>query len=115
MPQSLHQNYAHIVFSTKNRADHVHILLQTSKHIADTEFIRQLKGSSSRWMGEQGESKFQWQSGYGWFSVGAGDLDQARKYIENQKHHHKTMTYQDEFRKFLKQYGIDFDEKYVWD
>lgn len=118
MPQSLHQTYAHLVFSTKNRAplitaeietelynylggivrnlkatpiaingmpDHVHLIIQSSKHTADTEFIRQLKGSSSKWMTEKGSLNFAWQAGYGWFSLSHKDLPAAIGYVEKKK------------------------------
>jgi len=96
-------------------ADHVHLLIRASKSVADQDFMRQLKGGSSKWMSEQGISKFQWQKGYGWFSVSAKDLAAARTYVENQKKHHAKVSFQDELRKFLISYGIDFDERYLWD
>ena len=58
---------------------------------------------------------FAWQKGYGWFGVSAKDLPTARRYVENQKSHHSRISFQDEFRKFLTTYGIDFDERYLWD
>ncbi|YCM42644.1 hypothetical protein V2O64_15130 [Verrucomicrobiaceae bacterium 227] len=66
-------------------------------------------------MSDQGEREFQWQKGYGWFSVGPKDLEVAQGYLAKQKEHHETVTFQDEFRKFLKEYAADYDEKYVWD
>ncbi|MGJ8698136.1 MAG: IS200/IS605 family transposase [Verrucomicrobiaceae bacterium] len=148
MGQSLHQAYAHIVFSTKDRRnqihgeiesplhaylggiardldttllaangmpDHLHLLIRVNKNIADADFMKHLKGSSSKWMNDQGINGFQWQQGYGWFSLGHKDLTSATNYLAKQKEHHQTQTFQDEFRKFLKQYAIDFDERYVWD
>ncbi len=148
MPQSLHQVYGHIVFSTKGRTpiidanieiklyaymagiildlkaepviingmpDHVHVLVKSSKHVTDIDFIRQLKGSSSKWITAQGVKNFKWQGGYGWFGVSAKDLTVAKKYIENQKQHHSSTSFQDEFKSFLTKYNIPYDERYVWD
>ena len=95
--------------------DHVHLLIRASKKVADMEFLRQVKGSSSKWMSEQGIEGFKWQGGYGWFGVSAKDLPQAQRYVEKQKEHHRTVTFKEEFRKFLRQYRIEFDERYVWD
>lgn len=95
--------------------DHVHLLFRASKSVTDQDFMRKLKGSSSKWMGEQGISKFAWQRGYGWFGVSSKDLPVAREYIGNQKEHHAKVSFQDEFRKFLIKYEIDFDERYLWD
>ena len=148
MGQSLHQAYAHLVFSTKDRRDqihgeietklysylggiardlkapllaingmpdHLHLLIRVHKNLADAEFMKQLKGSSSKWMSEQGERGFQWQAGYGWFSVGPKDLEVAKGYLAKQKEHHRTVTFQDEYRKFLEEYQVEYDERYVWD
>ena len=95
--------------------DHVHLLIRTNKNMADADFMKNLKGSSSKWMNEEGNVKFKWQSGYGWFSVSAKDLDLARGYLAKQKEHHKVLTFQDEYRRFLKNYGVEYDEAYVWE
>jgi len=59
--------------------------------------------------------KFAWQRGYGAFSVGPTDLDALVAYIDAQETHHRKQTFQDEFRAFLKKYGVEWDERYVWD
>jgi hypothetical protein len=59
--------------------------------------------------------KFQWQAGYGAFSVSRSKVDQVREYIEGRMEHHKKMTFQEEFRALLDKHGIEFDERYVWD
>ena len=59
--------------------------------------------------------KFAWQSGYGAFSIGRSGVDELRKYIQGQREHHQKVSFQDEYRLFLKKYEIEFDEKYVWD
>ena len=58
---------------------------------------------------------FAWQRGYGAFSVGPGDQESLLNYIDNQEEHHRTRTFQDEFRAFLAKYKIEYDERYVWD
>jgi putative transposase len=98
-------------------ANHVHLLIRESKSVADQIFIGQLKGDSSRWVNRtlQKMGRFSWQDGYGWFSVGPADLEIATNYIRNQKGHHRSVSFEDEFRQFLKKYGIEHDERYVWD
>ena len=59
--------------------------------------------------------KFSWQEGYGAFSYSKSQIDNVVKYILNQKEHHKTKSFQEEFLLFLKNYEIEFDEKYIWD
>ncbi|MFO8000074.1 MAG: IS200/IS605 family transposase [Marinilabilia sp.] len=97
--------------------DHVHILCLLSRKIALMKLIEELKSHSSNWMKTKG-TKFQnfyWQNGYGGFSVNPSEIEVVRKYILNQEEHHKKMTFQDEFRAFLKKYDVEYDERYVWD
>jgi putative transposase len=98
-------------------ANHVHLLIRESKSVADQDFMGQLKGDSSRWMNQcfSDRPRFSWQDGYGWFSVSPADVETAAGYIRNQKEHHKTLTFEDEFRQFLRKYGVAYDERYVWD
>ncbi len=97
--------------------DHVHLLIRESKSVADQDFIGQLKGDSSRWINQtfDGLPRFQWQAGYGWFSVSPADVETARNYIRGQKAHHAEVTFKEEYRQFLKKYDITYDERYVWD
>ncbi|MBN1515172.1 transposase [Candidatus Sumerlaeota bacterium] len=151
MPQSLVQNYQHIVFSTKNRAaflsdsgirqemhaylggacrdsdspslavggvaDHVHILCRLSKHLAIVNFIRDIKRESSKWIKTKDSTyqAFQWQNGYGAFSVSPSHVPDLIRYIGEQEAHHHRESFQDEFRRLLKKYGLEWDERYVWD
>ena len=55
------------------------------------------------------------QNGYGAFSIGQSQLNDLCRYIGNQRQHHRTVTFQEEFRKLLERYDVSFDERYVWD
>ena len=65
---------------------------------------------------EQGRdfTDFEWQGGYADFSVCQSNLEQVRRYIAGQEEHHRKVSFQDEFREFLKRYAVEFDERYVW-
>ena len=97
--------------------DHVHVLCQLSKNIALSSLIQKLKSSSSKWMkGKSTElSNFYWQNGYGAFSVSPTNVDSVINYIKNQHEHHREKTFQEEYRNFLKEYKVEFDERYLWD
>jgi putative transposase len=97
-------------------ANHIHLLISQSKNIALSDLMEELKKSSSRWMKEQGNefSRFQWQDGYGGFSIGASQIPQIKTYFAKQKLHHKKVSFQDEFMEFLKRYEIGYNEKYLW-
>ena len=139
MPQSLSYLLTHIVFSTKDRAPvldaavrpSLHAYLATdarnldcetfrvglSRTITMAQLIEELKTSSSKWLKTQSPAlaAFAWQRGYGAFSVGPSDLNALLHYIDHQEEHHRTHTFQEEYRAFLTKYGIECDERYAWD
>jgi REP element-mobilizing transposase RayT len=97
--------------------DHVHLAIRLARTLAIADLIENLKTSSSKWLKTQspGLSPFAWQRGYACFSVGPADLNSLCAYIDNQEEHHHTRTFQEEYRMFLKKYGVDHDETYAWD
>jgi putative transposase len=97
--------------------DHVHILCRLSKTLDVSTLIRELKRDSSKWIKDENPElvDFYWQQGYGAFSVSPSHVDALMKYIANQEEHHRRETFQDEFRRLCKKYGVEIDERYVWD
>ena len=94
--------------------DHVHILCQLSKTLSVADLVRELKRESSKWLKPR-IANFQWQQGYGAFSVSPSHVDALKDYIRNQQEHHRIETYQDELRRLFRKYGVEFDERYVWE
>ncbi len=102
--------------------DHMHILYLQSRTVATAHVAETVKRETSRWIKEQKREvadpylvKFAWQSGYAAFSVSESNVEKVRAYIAGQEEHHKRVSFQDEYRAFLKKHGVEFDEKYVWD
>ena len=97
--------------------DHVHVLLSLSRTCTVAHLVEMVKKRSSKWIKTKGDRfhEFQWQTGYGVFSVSSSRVDEVTKYIANQREHHQKRAFKDEFRGFLDKYGIDYDERYVWD
>lgn len=97
--------------------DHVHIFAYQSRTIALAEWVKELKRVSSIWIKEQSleQSTFQWQSGYGAFSVSHSLIDEVVRYIENQVEHHRKFDYKSELLALLKKHEMEYDEKYLWD
>jgi hypothetical protein len=87
------------------------------KDLNVSTLVRELKRESSKWI--KGLSPdlraFYWQQGYGAFSLSPSHVDPRKKYIASQEAHHRRETFQDEFRRLLQKYEIDYDERYVWD
>lgn len=97
-------------------ADHVHILCALSRTLSPADLLEEVKKSSSKWMkADGGVPGFSWQAGYGAFSIGESQADEVIRYIQNQEEHHRKVTFQDEFRKFLERYKVAHDARYVWD
>ena len=90
-------------------ADHVHLLVGLRATHRVSDFVRELKKSSSSWARKTHESKFGWQEGYGAFSVGPPDRARVKKYIANQKAHHAKIDSQTEYLHLLKTAEINYD------
>jgi REP element-mobilizing transposase RayT len=97
--------------------DHLHILFSLGRVIKVADLVEEVKTASSKWIKTKGREfrNFHWQKGYGAFSIGQSNVTTLKRYIRNQKQHHQRVTFQDEYREFLKAYEIDYDERYVWD
>jgi REP element-mobilizing transposase RayT len=96
-------------------ADHVHLLFVLGRTISLSKAVEELKKESSKWAKDTVCPDFYWQNGYGAFSVSPSNVEQVKLYIENQEEHHRKMTFQEEFREFLRRHEITWDERYVWD
>ena len=82
--------------------DHVHLVTTLPRTLSQAEIDPRYRG-------------FFWQRGYGAFSVSPSQLEAVLQYIETEPDHHRTRTFQEEYRELLRRHGIDFDERHVWD
>jgi REP element-mobilizing transposase RayT len=98
-------------------ADHIHALFVLGRTITVANLVEEVKTGSSKWIKTKATQfrNFHWQKGYGAFSIGQSNVEQLKRYIRNQKQHHRRVTFEDEYRDFLKRYNVQFDERYVWD
>jgi len=97
--------------------DHAHLLFDLARTISISQAVEDVKKSSSKWIKTQGQefAGFAWQAGYGAFAVSESNVETVRAYIANQREHHRTKTFQEEYRAFLERHNVAFDERYVWD
>jgi REP element-mobilizing transposase RayT len=105
-------SYVHEIYANP---EHIHILCELPRTITIAQLILKIKTSSSIWMKTKGVEKFEWQKGYGAFSVSHSKVEIVKTYIQKQPEHHQKWNFENEFRIFLKEYNIEFDERYVWD
>jgi putative transposase len=98
-------------------ADHVHLITTLPRSPSQAEMVEEVKKKSSKWIKELAPEyrKFYWQRGYGAFSVSPSHLDAALEYVERQEEHHRSRSFQEEYREFLRKYRVEYDERYVWD
>jgi REP element-mobilizing transposase RayT len=95
-------------------ADHVHLLVELRAMHRLSDFMRELKRTSSSWVhADISEPEFAWQEGYAAFSVSASGLDEVRRYVENQAEHHRERSFLEELRLMLQRSGVKFDERYL--
>lgn len=101
-----------IIRAVNGMDDHIQLLIQIAPTMALSDAVQTIKSNSSRWAHDEGH-KFAWQQGYGAFSVSASNTPAVLRYIENQRAHHKRMTFDAEFLALLKKHQIAFDPKYA--
>jgi putative transposase len=97
--------------------DHIHLLTSLSAKISISDTIRDIKANASKWSNEFSDlgSRFEWQKGYGAFTVSYSQIDSVRLYIQNQRAHHQTKSFEEEYIAFLKLHDIAFEHKYLFE
>lgn len=96
--------------------DHIHLFTDLHPSVSLSSFVKDIKVSSNLWIKQSGlfPEFEEWQSGYGAFTYSEREKDIIVNYIKNQKEHHKTESFEDEYKNLLNSHGVEFDEKYLW-
>jgi putative transposase len=97
-------------------SDHVHLLVSQSKNIALSVLLQEMKQGSSSWIKTQGDAfrNFHWQDGYAAFSIGQREVSNLKRYIAGQKEHHRKQSFKEELIQLFEEYGLAYDERYLW-
>jgi REP element-mobilizing transposase RayT len=97
--------------------DHVHILIGLKPDCNLSDLVRDIKANSSKWINENNliRGKFEWQTGFGAFTVGHSQIPMVIDYILGQEEHHRKKSFREEFIDFLNTYKIDFNPKYIFE
>lgn len=105
------------IFAIGGVADHIHLLISLKPNTTISDIVRDIKSNSSKWINENKfvKGKFQWQEGFGGFSCSKAHVDSTIGYIRNQDLHHKTISFKEEYMNLLKEFNIDFDDKYLFE
>ncbi len=98
-------------------ADHIHLVTTLPRTFSQADLVEEVKKASSKWVKTLAKSchDFSWQRGYGAFSVSPSQLATVAGYVEAQEEHLRVRGFQEEYRAFLRQHGLAYDERYVWD
>lgn len=101
------------LYRVNGSTEHIHLLVDIHPTIALATFVKDLKVSTSLWLKTQKEfSNFEgWAEGYGAFSISHSDTNRVIEYIKNQKEHHKKETFDGEYKRLLKEFGLDYKEQ----
>jgi REP element-mobilizing transposase RayT len=107
------KGFLHRINGTEN---HVHILSDLHPTTALSDYIKEIKTSSNRWMKETGNyPEFtSWAEGSCALTYAYRDKDNIKNYIKNQKEHHQVVKFEDEYRSLLREFGIEPDERYIF-
>ncbi|HVF73170.1 MAG TPA: IS200/IS605 family transposase [Chthoniobacterales bacterium] len=98
-------------------SDHVHVVTSLPRTCSPAELVEKIKKASSKWIKaiHPRYRGFFWQRGYGVFSVSQSQLVSVLEYVRAQEDHHRTHSFQDEYRRLLLKHGVKFDERHLWD
>lgn len=110
------QNYGHKVLVINSMPDHVHVFFGMRPTQSLSDLMQDIKGDSTKWINKNKfvKGRFSWQEGYGGFSYSKSDVNNVISYIRNQEKHHKKISFNEEYDYLLREFNIDFDERYVF-
>jgi len=110
------QNNGHKLITINGMPDHLHILFGFRPSQSLSDLMQDIKGDSSRWINQNGfiTGRFSWQEGYGAFSYSKSQLSTVAIYIDNQARHHRKKSFLEEYRKILDDFGIEYNERYLF-
>ena len=96
--------------------NHIHILCTLPRTVSMADFVEDIKKCSSKWIKTLNPyySQFAWQGGYGIFSVSASTVEKVKRYVMNQKEHHRKKTFREEYEAFLQAYNIVYNPEFVF-
>ena len=110
------QQNGHKMLQINSMPDHIHIFIGMRPHQSISALVQNVKTESNKWVKTQkvGNGSFGWQDGYGAFSYSKSHVLNVIRYIQNQEIHHRKETFLDEYRKMLKLFDVEYDERYIF-
>jgi putative transposase len=111
------QKRNHKMLAINSMPDHAHVFVGLKPTQSISDLVRDIKTNSSSFITEKElvRGKFNWQEGYGAFSYSRSHIEAVVKYILNQEEHHSKKSFREEYTDFLKNFKVEYDEKYLFD
>ena len=110
-------NHGGTLLKAGSVSDHIHLLISHPRTCSPSALVGHIKVGTTLWLKSKTPTlaDFHWQAGYGMFSISPSHRKALERYIGAQAEHHRTVTFQDEFRRLIERYGVKADERYLWD
>ncbi len=110
------QNHNHKMLAINGMSDHLHVFFGMRPTQSLSDLLQKIKGSSSEWINNQRLTKrrFEWQQGYGAFSYCKSEVEKVIAYIRNQEVHHQKLSFLQEYRLFLEEFEIEYEERFIF-
>ena len=110
------QENEHKMLQLNGMPDHIHIFVGVRPNQSISSLVQNIKGESSKWIKVEGlcKSPFAWQEGFGAFSYSKSHVPNVIRYIQNQEAHHNNESFLNEYKRFLKSFEIDYDDRYIF-
>jgi len=111
------QSRSHKLIQINSMPDHIHILIGLRPYQAISDLVQIIKTETTKWINRNAFccAKFQWQLGFGAFSCANSDLPRIIQYIQNQEQHHRKQEFREEFKRFLTEQEVKFEETYLFE
>lgn len=109
-------NRNHKMMIINGMPDHIHILVSTKPNSNLSDLVRDIKANASKWINEKKfiNGKFEWQTGFGAFTIGQSQIPKILNYIKAQEEHHKKKSFREEYIDFLNAYEVDYKNEYLF-
>lgn len=110
-------NMKHKSIIVNGVSNHVHILIGLNPVQSISKTVHDIKRNSTLYINQERLCKgtFSWQEGYGGFTYSRSQIENVYNYIQNQEKHHAKSTFKSEYIQFLKNYEIDYDDRFLFD
>ena len=109
------QNKKQKMLAINGMPDHIHFFIGLRPDICISDLVREVKKASNKFMNEKlgNTTAFEWQDGFGAFSYCRSEVQTVINYIRNQKNHHLSQSFKDEYIAILNEFEIDFQIQYL--